>query len=100
MPSGAKIQLVIDADSKRAEANLKAFQAEAKSATSSVSKLDQAASARHLEKFEEKLSRNAKAAKYFGGETAALEKEQQLLRREIERLIRQGMDPLDSTVTR
>jgi hypothetical protein len=29
MPSGAKIQLVIDADSKKAEANLKAFQAEA-----------------------------------------------------------------------
>lgn len=100
MPSGAKIQLVIDADSKRAEANLKAFQAEAKSAATSVSKLDQAASARHLEKFEERLSRNAKAAKYFGGETASLEKEQQLLRREIERLIRQGLDPLDSTVTR
>ncbi len=100
MPSGAKIQLVIDADSKRAEASLKAFQAEAKSAGASVSKLDQAASARHLDKFEEKLSRNAKAAKYFGGETAALEKSKQLLRREIERLIRQGMDPLDSTVTR
>lgn len=100
MSSGAKIQLVIDADSKRAEANLKAFQAEAKGATASVSKLDQAASARHLEKFEQRLTRNAQAAKYFGGETAALEKEQQLLRKEIERLIRKGMDPLDTTITR
>jgi hypothetical protein len=100
MPSGAKIQLVIDADSKKAEANLKRFQAEATKAASSVSNLDQAASARHLEKFEDRLSRNAKAARYFGGETAALEKEQQMLRREIERLIRKGMDPLDAAVGR
>jgi hypothetical protein len=98
MPSGAKIQLTIDADSRLAETNLKKVQAEASKTAQQISKLDAASSARYLDKFEDRLKRNADAVRMFGDETGVLKKEQQMLQSEIQRLIKRGFDPLDETV--
>ena len=53
MSSTAKIQLIIDADSRRAEGNLRQVQAEASKTAEQVSKLDAASNARYLEKFDD-----------------------------------------------
>ncbi|MCF7945192.1 MAG: hypothetical protein K9L75_06635, partial [Spirochaetia bacterium] len=93
-----KVQLIIDADSKQAQKELASFKKAAQDTTGQITKLDRAASSQHLNAFEKKLAKNTAATRYFGGETKALEKQQRMLRREIERLIRKGMDPLDDTI--
>ena len=88
MPSTAKIQLIIDADSRRAEGNLRQVQAEASKTAEQVSKLDAASNARYLEKFDERLRRSADATRVFGSEVDVLKRQQQMLQSEIQRLIK------------
>ena len=94
----ATLGIIVKSDFDQASKDLKDFKATSESTAKSIKKFQESFKAEQVDKFLDKQKLSSAAILATRGQTEAAQVEFKNLQREIERLIKRGIDPQDKSV--
>ena len=94
----ATLGIIVKSDFDQASKDLKEFKATSESTAKSIKKFQESFKAEQVDKFLDKQRLSSAAIKATRGQAEATQAEFKALQREIERLIKRGIDPQDKSV--